>query len=78
MNILRINIHVYELTTTFTSSVVWSVFLRGCNDKEGILTMLYIVSFFLWVIRVAGCLLGLTDSKLHVIYMYGTSGKTAH
>ena len=32
--------------------------------------------FFFWVIRVAGCLLGLTDSNLHV--MYGTSGKTAH
>ena len=33
-------------------------------------------TLFLWVIRVAGCLLGLTDSKLHVIY--GTSGKTAY
>ena len=34
VNVLRINIHIYEWTTTYiTSSVVWSV-LRGCNDKE--------------------------------------------
>ena len=42
-------------------------FCEGVMIKKGILTVL---------IRVAGCLLGITDSKLHVIY--GTSGKTAH
>ena len=49
--------------------------LRGCNGDKGILTM-FIVYFFLWIIRIAEFLLGFTDSKLHVIY--GTSGKTAY
>ena len=52
----------------FSSSVIWSVLLRGYNDKEGYAYQFFIVSLFLWMIRVAGCLLGITDSNLHVIY----------
>ena len=52
----------------FTSSVVWSVILRWYNDYEGYAYQLFFVSFLLWVFFVAGCFLGHSDSKLHVIY----------